>query len=136
MNEYARYNERHLSNEGRQPRITQKYGNTTYEVHERDSKGKIESSQKVEIHLNFIGEYIPPATEQPKPTLTPKEQAEQEKIQERRERFRRNYEKRVESGKQKEYYERTKYKKRAQYDAEKAALFEESYVLGANVLAP
>jgi len=86
--------------------------------------------------LNFIGEYIPPATEQPKPTLTPKEQAEQEKIQERRERFRRNYEKRVESGKQKEYYERTKYKKRAQYDAEKAALFEESYVLGANVLAP
>jgi DNA invertase Pin-like site-specific DNA recombinase len=105
-------------------------------VHERDRKGKIDSPQTVEIHLNFIGEFFPPQAKQPPSALTPEEQAEQDKIQERRERFRRAYEKRVESGKQKEYYERTKYKKRAKYDSEKAALFETGYVLGANVLAP
>ena len=54
----------------------------------------------------------------------------------RLERFRRAYEHRVESGAQQKYYERTKYKKRTQYEAEKAALFEESYTLGANALAP
>ena len=65
---------------------------------------------------------------------TPIDEAEQEEVLKRRERFRRAYEKRVESGAQKKYYERTKYKKRAQYDAEKAALLAEDYMLGANVL--
>ena len=37
-------------------------------IHERDSKGKIESTQKVEIHLNFIGEYLPPSMEAAPPT--------------------------------------------------------------------
>ena len=103
-------------------------------VHERDRKGKFDSPQTVDIHLNFIGEFIPPYAEKKK-KLTAKEKAEQEKIMARRERFRRNYEKRVESGKQKEYYERTKYKKRAKYDSERAALFDESYTLGAKVIA-
>ena len=103
-------------------------------VHERDRKGAIDSPQTVEIHLNFIGEYIPPTMEQKK--LTAKEKAEQEEVLKRRERFRRAYEQRVESGAQQKYYERTKYKKRTQYEAEKAALFEESYTLGANALAP
>jgi hypothetical protein len=103
-------------------------------VHERDRKGKIDSPQTVEIHLNFIGEYIPPMMEKKK--LTAKEKAEQEKVLERRERFRRAYEQRVESGAQKQYYERTKYKKRAQYDADKAALLDENYTIGANALAP
>jgi hypothetical protein len=104
-------------------------------VHERDRKGAIDSPQTVEIHLNFIGEYIPPTMEQQK-KLTAKEKAEQEKVLERRQRFRRAYEQRVESGAQKKYYERTKYRKRAQYDAEKAALLNESYTLGANALTP
>ena len=103
-------------------------------MHERDRKGKIDSPQTVEIHLNFIGEYIPPMMEQKK--LTQKEKAEQGEVLKRRERFRRAYEKRVESGAQKKYYERTKYKKRAQYDAEKTALLAENYTLGANALAP
>ena len=103
-------------------------------VHERDRKGKIDSPQTVEIHLNFIGEYIPPMMEQKK--LTAAEQAEQDEVLKRRERFRRAYEQRVASGSQKKYYERTKNRKRAQYDAEKAALLAEDYTLGANALAP
>jgi len=103
-------------------------------VHERDNKGKIDSPQTVEIHLNFIGEFIPPATEQPQ--LTPEELAEQEKFQKRRERFRRAYEQRVASGEQKKYYERTKYKIREKRKAEKAILFEEDYTLGAEATAP
>ena len=102
-------------------------------VHERDRKGKIDSPQTIEIHLNFIGEFIPPAAKQAQ--LTPEELAEQEKIQKRRERFRRNYEKRVDSGKQKEYYERTKYKVRDKRKAEKAVIFEEDYTLGEKAVA-
>ena len=104
-------------------------------VHERDRKGKIDSPQTVEIHLNFIGEFIPP-TPKVQQALTPEEQAEQDKIQERRERFRRNYELRVANGKQKEYYERTKHKIREKRRTEKATLFDKDYVLGANVLTP
>jgi hypothetical protein len=103
-------------------------------VHERDRKGKIDSPQTVEIHLNFIGEFIPPTVEQAQTTLTPEEQAEQERIQQRRERFHRAYQKRVESGAQKKYYERTKYKVREKRRSEKATLFEESYVLGSTVV--
>ena len=103
-------------------------------VHERDRKGKIDSPQTVEIHLNFIGEFIPPTVEAK--ALTPEEQAEQEAIAERRERFRRAYEKRVASGEQKKYYERTKYKVRDKRKAEKATLFEEGYTLGTEATAP
>ena len=102
-------------------------------VHERDRKGKIDSPQTVEIHLNFIGEYIPPTIEAE--PLTPEELAEQEALLKRRERFRRAYEKRVESGAQKKYYERTKYKIRNKRISEKATLFEQDYVLGANAVA-
>ena len=99
------------------------------------SKGAIDSPQTVEIHFNFIGEYIPPVMEQQK-ALTPEEQAEQEEILKRRERFRRAYEQRVASGAQKQYYERTKYKKRAERKAIKETLFDENYTLGTDVLAP
>ena len=98
-------------------------------------KGKIDSPQTVEIHLNFIGEFIPPTVEKTK-ALTPEEQAEQYAIAERRERFRRAYEKRVASGEQKKYYERTKYKVRDKRKAEKATLFNENYTLGTKATAP
>ena len=103
-------------------------------VHERDNKGKIDSPQTVEIHLNFIGEFIPPATEQPQ--LTPEELAEKEAFEKRRERFRRAYEQRVASGEQKKYYERTKYKKRAEYEANREILFDKDYTLGEEATAP
>jgi len=64
-------------------------------VHERDSKGKIESTQKVEIHLNFIGEYLPPTLTAEPPT--PEDEEELRKVLERREKFRQNYLKRKES---------------------------------------
>ena len=102
-------------------------------VHERDRKGAIDSPQTVEIHLNYIGEFMPPATNQK--ALTPEEQAEQEAVAKRREKFRRAYEQRVSSGAQQKYYERTKYKKRAKRKAIKETLFDESYTLGTNVLA-
>ena len=102
-------------------------------IHERDRKGKIDSPQTVEIHLNFIGEFIPPTLGLAQSSLTPEEQAEQESIQQRRERFHRAYQKRVESGEQKKYYERTKHKVREKRRSEKATLFEESYVLGSTV---
>jgi len=103
-------------------------------VHERDRKGAIDSPQTVEIHLNYIGEFMPRRVVEEK-ELTPEEQAEQEAIAKRRERFRMNYQKRVESGAQKEYYERIKYKKRAERKAVKETLFDERYTLGTNVLA-
>ena len=104
-------------------------------VHERDRKGAIDSPQAAEIHLNFIGEYIPPMMEQQK-KLTAKEKAEQEKVLERRQRFRRAYEQRIESGAQKQYYERTKNRKRAQYNAEIVAILDDNYTLGANAALP
>ena len=103
-------------------------------MHERDVKGAIDSPQTVEIHLNFIGEYIPPTMERKKPT--PIDEAEQEEILKRRAKYRRAYEQRVASGSQKQYYERTKNRKRTQYDAEKAALLAEDYTLGANATLP
>ena len=102
-------------------------------VHERDRKGAIDSPQTVEIHLNYIGEFMPPVIEKKK--LTPAEQAEQDAILKRRERFRRAYEQRKESGAQQKYYERTKYKKREERIATKETLFAETYTLGTDVLA-
>ena len=101
-------------------------------VHERDRKGAIDSPQTIEIHFNFIGEFIPPTMKPKNPT--PEEIAEHKKMLERRAQFRRAYEQRVASGAQKKYYERTKYKKRAERKAIKENLFDENYMLGTDVL--
>jgi DNA invertase Pin-like site-specific DNA recombinase len=103
-------------------------------VHERDSKGKIESIQKVEIHLNFIGEYLPPTLTVEPPT--PEDEEELRKVLERREKFRQNYLKRKASGKQQEYDRRYREKHNARIAANKASLFEDGAVLGAAALAP
>jgi len=103
-------------------------------VHERDRKGAIDSPQTVEIHFNFIGEFMPPSmvTEKEVAQLS---EAEQEEILQRRAGYRKAYEQRVASGAQKKYYERTKYKKRAEYDAAKAAIMDKDYTLGEDILA-
>jgi len=103
-------------------------------VHERDRKGAIDSPQTVEIHFNFIGEFMPPSmvTEKEVAQLS---EAEQEEILQRRAGYRKAYEQRVASGAQKKYYERTKYKKRAEYDAAKAAIMDKNYTLGEDILA-
>lgn len=89
-------------------------------VHEREQKGRVDSPQKIEIHFNMIGQFIPPTMEQPE--LTPEQLAEQKKREERKERLHQNYLKRKANGKQKAYEERIKAEKKAQIDAQKEAI--------------
>jgi DNA invertase Pin-like site-specific DNA recombinase len=104
-------------------------------VHERDRKSTIDSTQKVEIHLNFIGEFKIPGMET-EPVLTPEQEEEQRKILERRERMHQNYLKRKESGAQKRWEEKYAPKRKARKAENQAALFAEGATLGAGVLAP
>ena len=73
-------------------------------VHERARKGSQDTTQEVEIYFNFVGRYIPPAL-QPVP-LTPEEQEELRKKEERKDRLHQNYLRRKANGKQKEWEER------------------------------
>ena len=68
--------------------------------------------------------------------LTPEQEEEQRAILERRELFRQNYLKRKASGKQKEYDRRYREKHNARIAKNKASLFEDGAVLGANALTP
>ena len=104
-------------------------------VHERDIKGAIDSTQTVEIHLNFIGEFIPPSMVREK-EISQLSEAEQKEIRKRREHFRRVYQRSKETGAYQAYYERKKEKVRAQRQAIKETLFAENYTLGADVTAP
>ena len=70
-------------------------------VHERETPMVQSSPQRVEIHLNFIGEYeLPNAEREP----TPEEIAEQERLEKERERNRLRYIKRKAQG----YYNKPK----------------------------
>jgi hypothetical protein len=70
-------------------------------VHEREKPMVQTSPQKIEIHLNFIGEFsLPNAEREP----TPEDLAEQERLEKERERNRERYLKRKASG----YYETLK----------------------------
>ena len=55
-------------------------------VHERDRKGSTDTTQEVEIYFNFIGRYVPMSFSEPV-ELTPEEQAELKKREERRDRL-------------------------------------------------
>ena len=89
-------------------------------VHERARKGSQDTTQEVEIYFNFVGRYIPPAL-QPVP-LTPEEQEELRKKEERKDRLHQNYLRRKANGKQKEWEERYNAKRKAQREAAKAAI--------------
>ena len=89
-------------------------------VHERTRKGSQDTTQEVEIYFNFVGRYIPPAL-QPVP-LTPEEQEELRKKEERKDRLHQNYLRRKANGKQKEWEERYNAKRKAQVEAAKAAI--------------
>ena len=89
-------------------------------VHERARKGSQATTQEVEIYFNFVGRYIPPAL-QPVP-LTPEEQEELRKKEERKDRLHRNYLRRKANGKQKEWEERYNAKRKAKMEAAKAAI--------------
>ena len=89
-------------------------------VHERARKGSQDTTQEIEIHFNFLGRYIPPSL-QPVP-LTPEEQEELLKKEERKDRLHQNYLKRKASGAQKRYEDKIKAKKKAEMDAKKALI--------------
>ena len=89
-------------------------------VHERARKGSQDTTQEIEIYFNFLGRYIPPSL-QPVP-LTPEEQEELQKKEERKDRLHQNYLKRKASGAQKRYENKIKAKKKAEMDAKKALI--------------
>ncbi len=89
-------------------------------VHERARKGSQDTTQEIEIYFNFLGRYIPPSL-QPVP-LTPEEQEELQKKEERKDRLHQNYLKRKASGAQKQYEDKIKAKKKAEMDAKKALI--------------
>ena len=61
-------------------------------VHERDRKGSTNTTQKIEIYSNFIGEYIPPTMAEKDPT--PEELEEMRKKETRKDKLHQNYLKR------------------------------------------
>ena len=89
-------------------------------VHERARKGSQDTTQEIEIYFNFLGRYIPPSL-QPVP-LTPEEQEELQKKEERKDRLHQNYLKRKASGAQKRYEDKIKAKKKAEMDAKKSLI--------------
>ena len=89
-------------------------------VHERARKGSQDTTQEIEIYFNFLGRYILPSL-QPVP-LTPEEQEELQKKEERKDRLHQNYLKRKASGAQKRYEDKIKAKKKAEMDAKKALI--------------
>ena len=89
-------------------------------VHERARKGSQDTTQEIEIYFNFLGRYIPPAL-QPV-SLTPEEQEELRKKEERKDRLHQNYLRRKANGKQKEWEERYNAKRKAKMEAAKAAI--------------
>ena len=89
-------------------------------VHERARKGSQDTTQEVEIYFNFVGRYIPPALQTV--PLTPEEQEELRKKEERKDRLHQNYLRRKANGKQKEWEERYNAKRKAKMEAAKAAI--------------
>lgn len=86
-------------------------------VHERDRKGCVDTTQKIEIYFNFIGEYVPPTMTAKTPT--PEELEKIRKKEVRRDRLHQNYLKRKANGKQKAYEERIKEKRKIQIESQK-----------------
>ena len=97
-------------------------------VHERARKGSQDTTQEIKIYFNFLGRYIPPSL-QPVP-LTPEEQEELRKKEERKDRLHQNYLKRKASGAQKRYEDKIKAKKKAEMDAKKALIRAENMKKG------
>jgi DNA invertase Pin-like site-specific DNA recombinase len=103
-------------------------------VHERARKGSVDTTQIIEIHFAFIGEFKAPA-----PEIDPAIVAEQEEarriIEVRKDRLHQNYLRRKANGKQKEW-ERKYAKRRKALKAERrAVLFDEGLKLGKNATA-
>ena len=97
-------------------------------VHERDRKGSVDTTQEVEIYFNFVGRYVPPHFREV--NLTPEEQEELRKKEERKEKLHQNYLRRKAGGAQKQYKDKIKAAKKSEIDAKKAALRAEDMAKG------
>ena len=97
-------------------------------VHERAKKGRIDTTQEVEIYFNFIGRFVPPALMEAEPTH--EELEELRKIEERKERLHQNYLRRKEKGLVKADYEKQKDKKKKAMDEKKNAIRAEDIARG------
>ena len=86
-------------------------------VHEREVKGSQTSPQQIDIYFNFVGNFVPPNFG--KAPLTPEQEEEQKAQEERRAKFKQNYQKRKANGSQQIYEERYKEKHRAKVMAKK-----------------
>lgn len=89
-------------------------------VHERERKGRQDTTQEIEIYFNFIGRFVPPTFAEPE--LTPEQIEEIRRKEERKERVHQNYLRRKERGLTQIDYEKTKAKKKAIIDEKKQAL--------------
>ena len=96
-------------------------------VHERDRKGSKQTTQEIEVFFNFVGRFVPPSFGE---KLTPEEMEAIRKREARKDRLHQNYLKRKASGKQKEYEEQIRAKKKAELDAKKDALRAEDIANG------
>ena len=88
-------------------------------VHERDRKGSAQTTQKIDIYFNFIGNYQLPA-EEVSPEILARQEEEQRKIEEIKNRRHEQYLKRKASGKQKAYERRYEPQRRERMSAIKA----------------
>ena len=88
-------------------------------VYERDRKGSQDTTQRLDIHFNFIGQYILPS-EPIDPQILLAQQEEERKKQATKDRLHQNYLKRKANGKEAKYYEEYKAKRKQRIDELKA----------------
>jgi ssDNA-binding Zn-finger/Zn-ribbon topoisomerase 1 len=93
-------------------------------VHERDRKGSAQTTQQIDIHLTFIGEYEFPE-EEVDPEELAKREEEQRKIEEKKNRLHQNYLRGKESGKQAEYDKKYASRRKVQFQERKTAAEQE-----------
>ena len=89
-------------------------------VHERDRKGSQDTTQEIEVYFNFVGCYVPPHFR--KVALTPQEQEELRKKEERKDKLHQNYLRRKASGAQKRYEDKVRATIKSEIESRKAAL--------------
>lgn len=106
--------------------IGQNAGVSNIEIN--DGKGSQQTTQEIEIYFNFVGRYLPPHFGEVH--LTPEEEEEIRKREARKDRLHQNYLRRKENGKQKEYEDKVKEKKKAEIEAKKEAIRQEDIAKG------
>ena len=91
-------------------------------------KGSQQTTQEIEIYFNFVGRYLPPHFGEVQ--LTTEEEEELRKREARKDRLHQNYLRRKANGKQKEYEDKVKEKRKAEIEAKKEAIRQEDIAKG------